>query len=154
MKDISIRIVEPLDAALHQLIKALDEELLERYPAEEVHGLDFTDPGIKETVFIVAFAGDEPVGCGAIRPLDAQYTELKRFFVRKESRKLGIAAAMLFFLEDQAQSRGFAGIRLETGPEQPESLKFYEKHGYVFIGKFGEYVDYELSMCYEKLFDA
>ncbi|WP_341279042.1 GNAT family N-acetyltransferase [Paenibacillus sp. FSL H8-0537] len=154
MKDISIRIVEPLDETLHQLIQLLDEELLERYPAEEVHGLDFTDPGIKDTTFIVAFSGDEPVGCGAIRPLDAQYTELKRFFVRKESRKLGIAAAMLSFLEDQAQLLGFAGIRLETGPEQPESLKFYEKHGYVFIGKFGEYVDYELSMCYEKRFGA
>jgi ribosomal protein S18 acetylase RimI-like enzyme len=63
---------------------------------------------------------------------------------------MGLAARMLSFLEEQAKERYFDTIKLEAGPEQPEALHFYKKHGYREIEKFGEYVNYEMSLCYEK----
>ncbi|NOU94237.1 GNAT family N-acetyltransferase [Paenibacillus sp. LMG 31456] len=150
MNDIEIKIVKPDYPDLLQLIHQLDEELLERYPAEEVHGIDFEDPSINDVVFIVVYRNNRAVGCGAIRPLDASCTELKRFFVDRTYRKMGIASRMLSFLENEARLLHFEMIRLETGTEQPESVQLYQKHGYLSIEKFGPYVDGEMSLCFEK----
>ncbi|TVY07783.1 GNAT family N-acetyltransferase [Paenibacillus cremeus] len=145
-----IEIVKPDNAALLQLIDQLDADLLDRYPAEEVHGVDFQDPQIHEILFIVAYVDGQAVGCGAIRPLDSESVELKRFFVAPDYRNQGIAAQMLHFLEQRAVERKYQFIRLETGTMQPEANQFYEKHGYDEIAQFGMYVGSEYSICYEK----
>ena len=41
---------------------------------------------------------------------------------------------------------------LETGDEQPDAMRFYEREGYTAIPAFGYYVDSDLSRCYEKRF--
>lgn len=150
MNDLEIVVVEPSASDLLLLIKRLDEELLDRYPAQEVHGINFEDPKTNEIVFVVAYLKGTPVGCGAIRPLDHESTELKRFFVERAYRQMGIAARILTFVEERARILDFKVIKLETGIEQPEAIKFYKKHGYEEIEKFGEYKDCEMSLCYEK----
>ncbi|MFC5701547.1 GNAT family N-acetyltransferase [Cohnella faecalis] len=145
-----VRFVSPADSDLAYLIGRLDEDLLRRYPAESVHGLDFADPRIDDIAFVVAYLNGTAIGCGAIRPLDEKCTELKRFYVEPECRGTGVAASMLLELESEAGRRGFESIRLETGALQPEAIRFYEKNGYAPIPPFGEYVDCELSLCYEK----
>ncbi|CAG7606886.1 hypothetical protein PAESOLCIP111_00902 [Paenibacillus solanacearum] len=39
---------------------------------------------------------------------------------------------------------------VEPEDEQPEAIRFYRKHGYKEIDRFGAYVDCEASLCYEK----
>jgi GNAT superfamily N-acetyltransferase len=144
--------VHHTDSDLKALITKLDEELYQRYPADEVFVVDFTDPKIEKMIFVVAYRDDNhPVGCGAIRPLDAETVELKRFYVDLPQRKRGIAKRMLDFLEDQTQALHYRKMRLEAGTEQPEAVNFYEKHGFYAIDKFGEYVDCASSLCYEKI---
>ncbi|MFX3632394.1 MAG: GNAT family N-acetyltransferase [Candidatus Pristimantibacillus sp.] len=138
------------DTDLHALINKLDEDLFQRYPEDEVFALDFNDPDIKDIVFLVAYFAGVPVGCGAIRPLDDTYVELKRFYVDPTFRRQGIAAAILTNLETTANDRKFKYIRLEAGAPQPEALRFYMKHGYYAIDRYGEYVNCESSLCYEK----
>ncbi|MDF2650991.1 MAG: family N-acetyltransferase [Paenibacillus sp.] len=150
MEDISLSFVEPSNPELLHLISKLDEELFERYPAEEVFGINFDDPMTQEIVFVVAYMNRLPVGCGGIRPLDNESTELKRFFVDKPYRNRGVAARILNLLEKTAKQLKFKYIRLETGVEQPESVHFYKKHGYKETDKFGDYIDCESSLCYEK----
>lgn len=150
MNNLTVKVVSPEHEDLANLIQKLDEELLERYPAEEIFGVDFSDPTIRDAVFVVAYHEDQPVGCGGIRPIDEVSTELKRFYVDKSLRKLGIAGRMLEALESEAKNRSFTTIKLETGTEQPESVHFYKKHGFYEIDKFGEYVDCPSSLCFEK----
>jgi len=150
MSNMEIKVVEPSCPDLLHLIGKLDEDLLRRYPAEAIHGLDFNDPNIMDIVFVVAYRNSLPVGCGAIRPIDTESTELKRFFVESSYRRMGIASRMLSFLEHMARQMNFHKIRLETGTEQPEAILFYKNHGYKKIDKFGEYVHCEMSLCYEK----
>ncbi|MFC9778185.1 GNAT family N-acetyltransferase [Paenibacillus chitinolyticus] len=150
MENLTLRQVDAKHPDLWLLIEKLDEELLQRYPAEDIFGLDRDDPRLDQSVFVVAYGGDRPVGCGGIRPLDAESTELKRFFVDNEYRKRGVAGRMLAFLEERARERNFVSVKLETGPQQPESLYFYKKHGYVEIEKYGEYIGSEASICFEK----
>lgn len=138
------------DSDLHALINKLDEDLFQRYPEDEVFALDFSVPDIKDIVFLVAYIDGEPVGCGAIRPLDDTYVELKRFYVDPTYRRKGIAAAILHHLEERANELKFQYIRLEAGAPQPEAIHFYMKHGYYEIDRYGEYVNCLSSLCYEK----
>lgn len=145
-----IRLVSHQDRDLHNLIRELDQELLERYPAEDIFGVDFNSPYVTDITFAVGYKDHAPAACGALRPLDNEYVELKRFFVKRIMRKQGLASALLAFLEDRARLSGYRFIRLETGPMQPESIALYTKRGYRPIEKYGEYVDCDSSLCFEK----
>lgn len=150
MEFVKLTYVEPESEDLQLLIHHLDKDLLQRYPEEEIFGIDFTDEKVNDIVFIVAYHNDIPVGCGAIKPIDEEATELKRFFVEEAYRNKGIAQQILFELETRAKAELFQSIKLETGEEQPEAISFYKKHGYSIIERFGPYVDNESSVCYEK----
>lgn len=150
MENVVLTVVSPENEDLRQLIRHLDIDLLQRYPAEEIFGLDLSDAKVHDILFIVAYVNDIPVGCGAIRPIDEEATELKRFFVEEAYRNKGIAKRILMELEDRARQMEFRSIKLEVGEEQPEALSFYRKHGYSLIDRFGPYVDSESSVCYEK----
>ncbi|WP_274654725.1 GNAT family N-acetyltransferase [Paenibacillus humicola] len=65
-------------------------------------------------------------------------------------RNQGIAHSILNELEARAKRLKFRQIRLEAGEVQPEALRFYRKHGFYGIEKYGEYVDSESSVCLEK----
>ncbi|BBH19344.1 N-acetyltransferase [Paenibacillus baekrokdamisoli] len=150
MGNIQLRQVMPDHADLAALIQKLDADLLNRYPEGEIFGLNFDDPKINEVEFLVAYSDEVPVGCGAIRPLDHESTELKRFFVEQAFRQQGIAKQILIELETRAKELGFKSIKLEAGAPQPEAIRFYKKHGYYEIDRYGEYVTCESSLCYEK----
>jgi putative acetyltransferase len=147
---ITIKNVTSDNPHLHRLIAALDRDLLERYPPEEIFGLDFNDPEVQQVLFVVAYVDDEPVGCGAIRPMDSEETELKRFYVDPGYRNRGIAGLILADLERRASVLGFSTMKLEAGTEQPEALHFYQKHGYKQIPCYGEYIHCHSSICMEK----
>ncbi|WP_274654726.1 hypothetical protein [Paenibacillus humicola] len=72
---IKLEEVKPDHQDLARLIRKLDDYLLERYPADEVFGVDFNDPSTKEMVFILAYLEGQAVGCGGIRPLDRETAE-------------------------------------------------------------------------------
>ncbi|WP_294179904.1 GNAT family N-acetyltransferase [uncultured Schumannella sp.] len=120
-----------------------------------LYGGNDTEPGPKPTgddiaLFLVAFEGDQPVGCGALRAIDAEHGEIKRMFVVPERRGAGIAEAIVTALEQAARERGWNRVVLETGHEQRAALKFYARAGYREIPLFGYYVDSAFSLCFEK----
>lgn len=137
-----------------------DGERLRRDQQAEIsarYGTDDSEPGPKPsaadiTIFFVAYDGDEPIGCGGLRALDAHHGEVKRMYVIPERRGSGAAASILSHLEAEAKRRGWERLVLETGTEQPDAVRFYEREGYTPIPKFGYYVDSEWSLCYEKRF--
>lgn len=150
MNDITMTLVRETHKDLQELIAKLDDYLSTLYPAEGIFGLDLADPKVNETLFVVAYHDGQPVGCGAIRPLDAESVEIKRFFVDVPYRNRGVASRILLFLEEQAKTRGYRFSRLETGEPQKESVHFYKKLGYTQIEPFGEYIGCEYSLCFEK----
>jgi len=133
------------------------ERLREQQQAEiaERYGIPDSEPGPKPsagdiTVFFVAYDGDEAVGCGGLRQLDDSHGEIKRMFVLPAHRGSGVSTAVLDRLESEGRARGWDRLVLETGIEQPEAVRFYEREGYHPIPAFGYYVDSQLSLCYEK----
>ncbi|RTE05756.1 GNAT family N-acetyltransferase [Paenibacillus whitsoniae] len=148
--ELKLFFVPDTDPDLHALIAKLDDDLMQRYPKEDIFTVDFHAPYVKTMKFAVGYIDDRAVACGALRPLDEESTELKRFFVDPAYRKQGIASRLLAFLEGEALRQGKRWIRLEAGAPQPEALALYMKHGYSSIPRFGEYVACASSLCFEK----
>ena len=121
------------------------------------YGTDDHEPGTPPAaenidLFLVAVddATGRPLGCGALRRLGPATVELKRMYVVPQSRGSGVATGLLRGLEEAARQRGWATVRLETGPAQPDAMRFYEREGYRRIPLFGAYVGSDLSVCYER----
>jgi ribosomal protein S18 acetylase RimI-like enzyme len=53
-------------------------------------------------------------------------------------------------LERLARECGYTTVRLETGLQQPNAIRFYETSGYQRIEPFGRHRDDPLSVCFEK----
>ncbi len=151
MNRVTVVQVEADEHDLLQLIEGLDRYLEPLYPPEEIFAVDFESPLIRNTLFAVAYVDGVPAGCGAIRPLEEQEAELKRFYVDPAFRRSGVAALILEFLEQRARALGMKAIKLETGVRQPESISFYEKMGFSPIALFGDYVGCPTSLCFGKL---
>jgi putative acetyltransferase len=136
------------------LIEALDAYQQSLYPPESNHLLDISALLRPEVLFAVARTPEgEAVGCGAI-VLGADYGEVKRMFVRPERRGGGAARQVLAFLESAAAARGCRLLRLETGIHQHEALRFYERAGYTYCARFGDYPVDPLSVYLEKRLPA
>lgn len=99
---------------------------------------------------VVAYLGDEVVGCGAIKQFDEQTMEVKRMYTSPKSRGLGVAKTVLAELESWAHELGYERCVLETGKRQPEAIALYKKCGYRSISNYGQYAGMDNSLCFEK----
>jgi GNAT superfamily N-acetyltransferase len=134
------------------LIGTLNAELTATYPeAGATHfRLDAEEVAAGRGAFLVATRGGRPVGCGAVRRIDASTAELKRMYVERALRGQGLGRRLLEALEREARSLGVERLVLETGVRQDAALALYERAGYTRIPPWGEYRDTPLSLCMEK----
>jgi len=128
------------------LIADLDAYQDSLYPAEARYVLDLASLSKSNVIFVVA--RDEQhaaLGCGAV-VLNDSYGEVKRMYVLPEARDKGIAKKVIAALETSAYESGCRELMLETGPYQPEALRFYTNQGYARRGAFGSYPEHPLSV--------
>jgi GNAT superfamily N-acetyltransferase len=83
--------------------------------------------------WVVAYLGDEPVGCGGVKRLDETTVELKRIYLASAARGHGAGRRLLQELEGHARAFGYERVRLDTGDLQPEALGLFRSAGYVEI---------------------
>ena len=90
------------------------------------------------------------VGCGAIRPLDANTAEMKRVYARTPHS--GVGGQIVAFLERKAAELGFEAIALETRTINTKAVSFYLRNGYSIIPNYGNYAGQDEAVCFEKRF--
>ena len=146
---IELRRVFEADEIFLELVRSLDAELAIRDGDEHGFYSQFNKP-IGLAGVVVAFESGEAVGCGAFKRYDEVAAEIKRMFVRPESRGKGIAGAVLKELEAWAAQTGFSECILETGWKQPEAIALYKREGYATIPNYGQYAGVENSVCMRK----
>ena len=132
-----------------ELVKLLDKDLTIRDGAEHAFYAQFNKVDSIKNV-VVAYQNQFAVGCGAFKKYDVEMVEIKRMFVRPESRGKGIASEILKVLEKWATEFNFTSAILETGYKQPEAIRLYEKSGYTVIPNYGQYEGVENSVCLKK----
>jgi GNAT superfamily N-acetyltransferase len=133
-----------------ELIALLDQDLLRRYDASEIHGIDAEAFDRDGGYLVVCRLEGRAVGCGAFRPLGEGIAEIKRMYVRDEARRKGVAEAILAHLEAELRRRGFESMVLETGTRQQEAQRLYRKLGFFPIPRFEAYTTCDISRCFAK----
>lgn len=99
---------------------------------------------------IMAYSNGSPLGCGAFKAFNNDAVELKRMFIRPESRGRGTATKILKGLEIWAKELFYTSCILETGKRQIEAANFYKKNGYTIIPNYGPYKNITNSLCFKK----
>lgn len=148
----SIEVVDPQGDDALSLLREAAIEARALYPEFQSEGAQWpgnlpTPPG---GTYVVAYAVQVPVACGALRPIDAATVEVRRMYVMPAVRRTGVARKVLAALEASAAQMGYKIMRLETGNRQFPAMALYESFGFERIAPFGEYLNDSTSVCYEK----
>lgn len=138
------------DKDFRSLVNLLDNYLAVIDGEEHDFYNQFNKPEMLNEV-VVAYDGEQPVACGALKSFSNEAIELKRMYVLQEYRGKGMAQQVLSALEDWAAELGFTKCVLETGKRMPDAIRFYTKTGYQSIPNYGQYEGMENSVCFEKL---
>lgn len=141
------------DPDVRRLTTDQQTEVRARYGGKDEPG---THPSAADVAVVLLARGPDgtALGCGALRQLGDGVAEVKRMYVAPAARGRGVSKAVLAALEDAARARGWATLRLETGPLQPEAVGLYAGAGYRPIDAFGDYVgdpDAAGSLFFERL---
>jgi ribosomal protein S18 acetylase RimI-like enzyme len=146
---LEITLEDPASAAAEMLIAELSATLA-RITGDS--GRSSFDPGDvrgPKACFVVARDGEgQAIGCGGLRPLEANIAEVKRMYARAGTR--GVGAAILAHLEAVAAGFGYDAIWLETRRINARAVAFYERYGYRLIPNFGKYAGRPEAVCFEK----
>jgi ribosomal protein S18 acetylase RimI-like enzyme len=99
----------------------------------------------------LARAGDDGVGCVALRPLDTTAAEVKRMYVDPAWRGRGVGRALLETLIAGARARGYSALRLGTLHDMTAAQALYGSLGFTPIARYrpDELIDtrfYELAL--------
>lgn len=136
------------DPAVAQLIDALTVELADGgYSDEETFGYSADQLEASGVHLVGARADGDLVGIGGVELQDDGFAELKRFYVDPAHRGRGVADGVISALVEHARERGATTLRLETGDQQQAAMRFYARHGFAVVPRFGPYVDSATSVC-------
>ncbi len=102
------------------------------------------DPAI---TFWAARDGGELVGVGALKELAADHGEVKSMRTVHRALGKGVGRVVLSHIVDEAKSRGYKQLSLETGGTQPfaAAIALYESEGFTLCEPFAGYADTPFS---------
>ena len=155
MSSLSIRQTDYAHPDAQRLIAEVQAEYVQRYGGPDASPMDPLEFSPPRGLFLVGYAGREPVAMGGWRRHDdghpqtswaAPVVEVKRMYVTVAERGRGYARAMLARLEDAAREAGARWLLLETGSRQPEAVQLYQSCGYQPVPPFGHYADRPLAI--------
>jgi putative acetyltransferase len=129
-----------------QIAELLREHLAsiqEITPPESIHALDLERLRSPEITFWTMWAGEELLGCGALRQLDPTSGEVKSMRTVESYRRQGVAAKMLEHIIAVAKQRTYDRLYAETGSfaEFAPARNLYAKYGFEYCNPFAEYTE-------------
>ena len=126
---------------VHDLLREHLSNMHELSPPESVHALDLSKLRSPDITFWTAWDGSTLLGCGALKELDAAHGEVKSMRTPKAHRRRGAGRAILVRIIEEARSRGYARLSLETGAHEDflPAQRLYETFGFGYCGPFGSY---------------
>ncbi len=96
---------------------------------------DMTPPN---GLFLLARLDGRPVGCGALLVEPGGHGHIRRMWIAREARGLGLGRRMLGALEDEARVLGLHVVRLETNRALDEAKSLYRSEGYEEVAPFND----------------
>jgi ribosomal protein S18 acetylase RimI-like enzyme len=142
VNEVTLRVVAAGSAEARWAMTQYFEELAARFPDGFDSGGALDDAPAQydppNGAFVIASAGDEIAGCGALVLLDEHTAEIKRMWVSPASRGLGVGRRLLSHLEGQARLAGRSAVVLDTNASLTEAIAMYESAGYLPTERYND----------------
>lgn len=134
--------------AVHALLREHLAGMQANSPPGAVFALDLAALRVPAITFWTAWDGDELLGCGALKTLDANHGEIKSMRTASAHLRRGVAQALLDTVIQHASASGLHRLSLETGsaPAFQPAIVLYERNGFARSGPFGDYGDNGFSI--------
>ena len=138
----SIKLDDLSSPAIAELLSEHLRDMYEQSPPGSVHALDLEDLKKPEITFWAIWDGDVLVGCGALKELDHEHGEIKSMRTAHAFRGKGAGKFILRHIIDEARSRGYKRLSLETGSMAffDPARQLYESYGFSYCGPFDHYI--------------
>jgi DNA-binding MarR family transcriptional regulator/GNAT superfamily N-acetyltransferase len=139
---VRIEPVQPNNRDAHFCLTQYFLELGERFeggfdPAQSLAPtLDGFEP--PRGTFLIMRLHGELVGCGGFKPEESGAAYIKRMWVSRSARGLGLGRRMLQELEARARELGYRMMRLETESSLTEAQHLYRSSGYREVERFND----------------
>jgi putative acetyltransferase len=131
------------------LVRKLDHELWDELNEDQATYDQFNKvPDIKTALLI--YVNDEPAACGCYKEFDKDTIEIKRMFVQKNYRGLGLSKKILQELETWAKENNYRQAILETSIHFKTAKNLYQASGYSITPNYPPYVGLAESVCMKK----
>jgi putative acetyltransferase len=110
-------------------------------PPESVHALDVEALRTPTITFWTVRDESDLLGCGALKELSEDHGEIKSMHSREAARGKGVAQKLLDRLIEEAQSRGYRRLSLETGNTAHffPAHRLYQRNGFGPSPPFANY---------------
>jgi len=139
---IQIAVCDPRHPDARRAVQAYLTELSSRFEEgfDPALGISATDEEVSPPagLFLLASLYAEPVGCGVLKFHPDAPAHLKRMWVAREVRGLGLGRRLLAELEAQAAARGVRTLQLETHYALNEAIGLYRTAGYREVPAFND----------------
>lgn len=139
---VTFQVVDPEDSRVQTCVQAYYDEI------SDIFGTRF-DPVISgdpeadsmrppRGVFVLAFLGDQPVGCCALKGQGDGLGEVKRLWVSPDARGLSLSKRLMTQIEDHARALGITRLQLDTNKKLTAARKLYEGAGWREIARYND----------------
>jgi DNA-binding MarR family transcriptional regulator/GNAT superfamily N-acetyltransferase len=137
---IEFAVVDPAEPAAREATRRYLAELDERfetgYDAEHAISADDDEVRLPRGLCMLATLHGEPVAFGLLKFSGDGKTHLKRMWVSRDIRGVGLGRRLLATLEAQAAAHGIHTVQLETNRALTEAIALYHSAGYVEVPAF------------------
>jgi DNA-binding MarR family transcriptional regulator/GNAT superfamily N-acetyltransferase len=139
---VQISVTDPQDPDARSCMAAYFAELAERFDAGFDPALSISADDAELTppagLLLLATLRGEAVGIGALKLHGDGPAEIKRMWVSKAARGLGLGRRLLTELESRAVEHGARIVRLETNRTLDEAIGLYTSSGYREVAAFND----------------
>lgn len=121
-----------------QYFAELDQRFEEGFDAGRSIPADAGDLRPPRGIFLMARLDGRPVGCGAVKEAGPGVGSIKRMWVSRDVRGVGVGRRLLLALEREAAGLGMGLLRLETHRCLHEAQALYRRNGYREVPAFND----------------
>src|ERR1051326_2373483 len=128
-------------AVIQQLLREHLANMAENSPPESVHALPLEELRKPDITCWSVWDGAELLGCGALKELDPRHGEIKSMRTKSAHRGQGVAACLLEHILEEARTRKYTRVSLETGSMEAftPAHRLYAKFGFKECAPFADY---------------
>ena len=141
------------DPRVVALLNVHFQGMLANSPKDSCHFLDLSGLRAPGVTFWTAWDGEDLLGCGALKQLDAEHGEVKSMRTAAEHLRRGTGAALVSHILKVARERGYKRLSLETGSGAAfdPAHALYRQFGFTECGPFGDYKEDAFSRFFSRI---